>query len=528
MADFDLAIVGSGFAGSLLAMIARRLGRSVILLEKHSHPRMVIGESSTPLANMMLEELTVRYGLASLTPLAKWGSWQRSYPSVACGLKRGFSFFHHELNRPSPALADRERLLLVAASPHNEIADTHWYRPDFDEFLVREAEQLNVEYVDQVSLERVESSEDSVRLIGHRRGVALTVKARMVFDASGPRGFLHRALRLGESMLPGFPPTEALYNHFSGAGKLGDGDQAVYPYPIDDAAVHHIFDGGWIWVLRFNNGVTSAGVAARREFADYYDFTRGAAAWNGLVAQIPELEAQFSDARPIYDFKHLSQVAFRSSEIVGHRWALLPSAAGFVDPLLSTGFPLTLLGIGRLARAIEECWEGKSMPVALQQYSHETNQDLLATSDLVGALYANMDRFPLFARVTLLYFAAVSFAESARRLGKPHLAPSYLLRTHPSFGPQMRALLHRARAVQSSERAGFISADILDAIEQIDVAGLRRNARTNWFPIDAQDLLCSASKLEVSVDEITAMLQRSGFFTKPVRGPELATQACDE
>ena len=69
-ADFDIAIVGSGFGGSLMAMIARRLGRSVILLERGRHPRFVIGESSTPLANLLLEELARRYDLPRLLPLA--------------------------------------------------------------------------------------------------------------------------------------------------------------------------------------------------------------------------------------------------------------------------------------------------------------------------------------------------------------------------------------------------------------------------------------------------------------------------
>ena len=50
---FDIAIVGSGFAGSLLAMIARRLGRSVVLIERGKHPRFVIGESSTPLDHVV-------------------------------------------------------------------------------------------------------------------------------------------------------------------------------------------------------------------------------------------------------------------------------------------------------------------------------------------------------------------------------------------------------------------------------------------------------------------------------------------
>jgi len=60
-----------------MAMIARRKGLSVLLLERGKHPRMTIGESSTPLANLLLEELAARYDLPSIRPLAKWGSWQR-------------------------------------------------------------------------------------------------------------------------------------------------------------------------------------------------------------------------------------------------------------------------------------------------------------------------------------------------------------------------------------------------------------------------------------------------------------------
>ncbi|MEY4326977.1 MAG: hypothetical protein RIS24_3148 [Verrucomicrobiota bacterium] len=85
-ADFDLAIVGSGFAGTLLAMIARRLGLSVLMIERGRHPRFAIGESSTPLANLWLETLTDRYDLPRLRPLSQWGTWQASYPHLGCGL----------------------------------------------------------------------------------------------------------------------------------------------------------------------------------------------------------------------------------------------------------------------------------------------------------------------------------------------------------------------------------------------------------------------------------------------------------
>jgi len=67
--NFDIAIIGSGFAGPLLGIIARRLGRSVVLLERGRHPRFAIGESSTPLTNLLLEELAHRYALPRLLPL---------------------------------------------------------------------------------------------------------------------------------------------------------------------------------------------------------------------------------------------------------------------------------------------------------------------------------------------------------------------------------------------------------------------------------------------------------------------------
>src|ERR1700716_2013995 len=65
-ATYDIAVVGSGFGGSLLGMIARRLGHSVILLEKGQHPRFAIGESSTPLSNILLEQLAARFDLPGI------------------------------------------------------------------------------------------------------------------------------------------------------------------------------------------------------------------------------------------------------------------------------------------------------------------------------------------------------------------------------------------------------------------------------------------------------------------------------
>ena len=35
----DIAVVGSGFGGTLMAMVAQKQGHSVVLVEKGTHPR---------------------------------------------------------------------------------------------------------------------------------------------------------------------------------------------------------------------------------------------------------------------------------------------------------------------------------------------------------------------------------------------------------------------------------------------------------------------------------------------------------
>jgi tetracycline 7-halogenase / FADH2 O2-dependent halogenase len=521
---FDIAIVGSGFAGSLLAMIARRLGRSVILLDEIKHPRFAIGESSTPLANLLLEELATQYDLPQILPLTTWGSWQQDYPEIACGLKRGFSFYHHTFGRSFSGDPQRRDQLLIAASPHDGISDTHWYRPDFDHFLVRQAQAMGVTYLDEITL-ACPSIEHDVVIEGERGGEALTIRARFVVDATGPRGFLHRSLNLPEGAPAVLPPTQALYTHFTGVRRLDEmkihHDDQAPPYPIDDAAVHHVFDGGWIWVLRFNNGITSAGVAATDQLAEKLRFAEGEAAWERLLQKLPTVSEQFSAAEPQLPFVHAGHLSFHSRTIVGEKWALLPPAAGFVDPLLSTGFPLTLLGVARLAEAIESDWGSAHFESRLKNYAAQTDSELAAAERLVAALYASMNNFPLFCASSLLYFAAASFTESALRLGRPSLAGGFLMHDHLRFGPQSRACLERVRRDLTAEQRADLIEQIHYAIEPFDVTGLNDRSRRNWYPVIAADLVDAAGKLGAGRPEIEEMLYTSGFFeSTPARSPK--------
>lgn len=190
---------------------------------------------------------------------------------------------------------------------------------------------------------------------------------------------------------------------------------------------------------------------------------------------------------------------------------MLPSAAGVIDPLLSTGFPLTLLGIGRLLEILEAPLDASERAAALAAYAQITSAELDATEMLVAALYANMHDPLVFKRLGLLYFAAASYSEAARRLGRPHLAQGFLLHAHPWFGPMLKTCAMTALATPRGRDRNALLRHIDRAIEPFDVAGLLDRTRDDWYPVLADDLRANAHKLDATVDEIHGMLESCGF-----------------
>ena len=348
--DADVAVVGSGFAGSLTALCLRARGKRVVMVERGRHPRFAIGESSTPLANLLIEELAARYDLPRDRRVLEMGH----VAARASGRRRRPQARLLVLLPPARrAVRGRwraARQLLVAASPHDDIGDTHWYRPDFDHNLVREAEESGAMYLDDTALAGIDFDDDGARLHGTRLGQPVRIDASFVVDASGPRGFLCGRSTSTRRHSAGCRRRRVCTRTSStsrGGKRLVRSDGA--PYPPDHAALHHVFPGGWIWVLRFANGITSAGAALTDPVA---------ARLGAVTARRPGIAcspcfprcANNSRRRAPSSVDSLAAVGVPYRRVCGANWALLPSAAGVIDPLLSTGFPLTLLGIGRLSR----------------------------------------------------------------------------------------------------------------------------------------------------------------------------------
>jgi FADH2 O2-dependent halogenase len=490
MTHADLVIVGSGFGGSILAMVARRLGLDVVMLERGTHPRFGIGESASPLAGILIEQLSDRYALPRLRPLSTYGTWQHAYPDVVCGLKRGFTYFKQETGRRYARASDRGGELLVAASPNDEVSDTHWLRADVDHFLVREAVALGAEYYDRVQLTALEwDPAGQPRLRGTRLGQSVDVAARVVVDASGPRGFLSRALGIVDRGFAGYPGTQALYSHFVDVPRCADMPDYVTgdptPYPMDDAALHHVFDEGWMWVLRFDNGVTSAGIAVTDRFAAELGLADGEAAWRRFLDRYPSVRDQFAGARAIREFTWMPRLTWRAAAAAGPGWAMLPSAAAFVDPLFSTGIPLTLLGIEQLAPLLAT---GDFGP-----YAERTLRDADHTARFVAGCYAGFPDFRSFTDYSMFYFAAASYTEMFRRLRPGTPTRGFLGVEDERFAGALRDLSPAAAPPR-----GRYARHVAEAIEGLNIAGLCIPGKRNWYGVDLDDAVRGAGKLGVS------------------------------
>lgn len=520
----EIAVVGSGFAGALASRILARLGYDVVLIERGRHPRFAIGESTTPLANLSLERIARRYAFADCWRLAAHGRWREHYPQLRCGLKRGFTFLRHQ---PGVSFENRgvdSERLLVAASPDDAVADTHWRRADVDQHFVGEAIAAGVYYLDETHLERVAKHAGGMRLTGMRADVPVTVDARFVIDASGPSGFLARGLAIASS--PATPRTESalVYGHLAGTRRIADvlPGLPAGPYADDAGAVHHLVDEGWIYALRFEDGVTSAGAlltpAGLRSLHRTARLSSGmdgrarrvtegpdgaSALWFTLLGRYPALDALFSDAAVEQPLRFVPRVQHCLTISVGDGWAMLPHTYAFVDPLFSTGIAWSLLGVERLALAFEEAaGTANRLPdrAALDRYGALLAAEASQIDHLVAAAYLAMPRFALFAAVAMIYFATASYAEVERRIhARDGVAwegflgvDDPILASLPAAALErlsaMRVGVHSSSPAARREDAAFASW-IAEAIAPRNVAGVADPARHNLYPVDLDVLV---------------------------------------
>ena len=241
--DYDIAIIGSGIAGSALASILAKHGSRVVVFEAGSHPRFAIGES------MILETSEVMRTLAELydVPELAYFSSENYFKLIGNqhGVKRHFSYLHHSEGEPH----DVKRTLqaVIPKQPHGH--ELHLYRQDVDAFLANTAVSYGATVLQNTPVTQIDVDDSGVTLSAG----GATYRAKYVVDAAGFKSPLAEKFKLRDYDLQ--THSRALFTHMIDlrcvheTGTMQKGYRI--PFKLSEGTLHHVFEGGWLWVIPF-------------------------------------------------------------------------------------------------------------------------------------------------------------------------------------------------------------------------------------------------------------------------------------
>ncbi len=191
-------------------------------------------------------------------------------------------------------------------------------------------------------------------------------------------------------MIPDFGRL-AIYNYFSHLTAPESAD----PYERQYLTMH-LIDGGWIWFIPLRNGSTSVGAVLKREVVQKN--LNAQEQFFAALAHSPTLLTRIKAATPLAPYRAAGDYSYHCGRKFGPRHVLIGDAAGFLDPIFSSGVHLAIASAARAVEAVDAVLR---------------RQDELALPKYQANLQAGMSVFQAFVErfyqrdlVRNLFFAA--------------------------------------------------------------------------------------------------------------------------
>jgi FADH2 O2-dependent halogenase len=379
---YDVAILGSGLAGSILGAILARNGVRVLLIDVANHPRFAIGESTIPHFQVSLRILAQRYGVPEISTLADVRECTKRI-SNTFGVKQHFGFMvQRDGQEPDPA----QTHLLATPRVLNRAA--HLFRQDSDAYLFRAAARYGCDNRQGWRVLEIDIDSDGVTLLGANDEM---YRARYLVDASGARSPLAGKFDLHERPCRFDHHSRSIFTHMIGVRPLDDvlrharRDRPGMPW--HSGTMHHIFERGWLWVIPFDNyrasgnPLCSVGLTLDERVYPRDEQLKPEQEFWEHVQRFPVLARQFAGARSVREWVSTSRLQYSSRQSVGYRWCLMSHATGFVDPLFSLGLSNTVEVINALAGRLLAALRDDDFSVDRFRFVEQLEQAVLDVND---------------------------------------------------------------------------------------------------------------------------------------------------
>lgn len=338
---YDVAIIGGGPAGSTAGIVLATAGRRVLILEREKFPRFHIGESLLPYTMEAFDRLGLREKMQQRF-LVKHGAEIAS----ACGTREIRFHFKNAFQAKIPTAYQVTR-------------------SEFDKVLLDHAAERGAEVREETAVEKMDFGRDDVTL--HTRsgsGTRETVSARYVIDATGRNSLIGTVFGLKKPYdgLKKF----SVFAHF---------DNVERPEGIDGTLTRMVRSSkSWFWMIPLTDTRTSIGLVMNQE-----DFKAAKKSPEDMlmatIAEQPIMRARMQGATRVTQVYATGDYSYRNAQLTGDRWILAGDAAGFIDPVFSSGVFLAILSAEKAANALDRALDQPQKREKLfTEYSRSVNK----------------------------------------------------------------------------------------------------------------------------------------------------------
>jgi len=317
----------------------------------------------------------------------------------------------------------------------------HIARQDSDYFLTSVAISYGATVLQNTLIKDISVHDDGVEIITSKDVV---YRAEYVVDAGGMKSIL--AQKAGWRHHDTLSHSRTIFTHMIDVpcfNNVGPSQKAFHhPYRLSQGTLHHIFKGGWLWIIPFNNHANSTnplcsvGLQLDPRLYPQRNDVRPEQEFREFISQFPDLAAQLKNALSVRDFTRVDRLQYSAHHMVGERFALLAHAAGFIDPLYSKGLYVTHAGIFLLADLLLKAKSSGNysaqafLPLEIQTLNYINMHDRLVASSFkawhnyklwqVYSVVWLLGAYLEYLRLIMNRFRANGNREAYLALMKPH------------------------------------------------------------------------------------------------------------